>query len=127
MPVLPWVVPTAPPRDTEVYVFASRFETRTLWGALCFLARTPGVWRQIARARGAYGATLKAQPLRRTFWTLSAWESADALKAFAHSGAHRPTSRALAPQMRDASFATWRTAGDRLPPSWAEAEQRLKQ
>ncbi|GHE12346.1 hypothetical protein GCM10010339_75320 [Streptomyces alanosinicus] len=91
-----------------------------------FLARTPAVWRQIGHARGAYGLTLSAQPLRRTFWTPSAWESAGALKAFAHSGAHRPISRALAAQMRDVSFVTWRTTSDQLPLGWAEAEHRLK-
>ncbi|MFI2204080.1 hypothetical protein ACH47Z_25510 [Streptomyces sp. NPDC020192] len=77
MPVLPWTVPAVVLRDAEVYVFASRFETRTLWGALRFLARA-------AAARGA----------RVT------------LKAFAHSGPHRPTSRALAAHIRDVFFAT---------------------
>lgn len=125
IPALPWIVPNTPPQDTEVHVFASRFETRTLWGALRFLVRTPAVWRQVGRAPGAYGASLKAQPLRKTFWTLTAWESADALKAFARSGAHRPTSRALAGRMRDAAFATWQTSSDQLPVSWEEAERRL--
>ncbi len=72
MPTLPWTVPNRPPQATEVHVFASRFETRTLWGALKFLVRTPRVWRQIRSAPGAYGASLRAEPFRRTFWTLSA-------------------------------------------------------
>ncbi|MGW3205781.1 DUF3291 domain-containing protein [Streptomyces sp. NPDC001135] len=125
LPALPWIVPNTPPRDAQVHVFASRFETRSLWGALRFLARTPGVWWQIGRAPGGYGASLKAQPLRRTFWTLSAWESADALKAFAHSGAHRPASRGLASEMRGVAFATWQASSDQLPLSWEEAERRL--
>jgi hypothetical protein len=125
MPTLPWTVPNTPPQDTDVHVFASRFETRTLWGALRFLVRTPAVWRQVAHAPGAYGASLRARPLRRVFWTLSAWESADALKAFAHSGAHRPASRHLAARMRDVASTTWQTSSDRLPVSWQEAMQRL--
>ncbi|MEU0334138.1 DUF3291 domain-containing protein [Streptomyces sp. NPDC006193] len=125
MPTLPWTVPNIPPQGADVHVFASRFRTRTLWGALRFLLRTPAVWRQVGRAPGAYGATLRAQPLRRTFWTLSAWESADALKAFAGSGAHRPTSRGLAGEMLDVAFATWRASADQLPVSWEEAVRRL--
>jgi hypothetical protein len=125
MPTLPWTVPNPPPRNTEVHVFASRFETRSLWGALMFLARTPTVWRQVSRAPGAYGATLKAEPLRRTFWTLSAWESPEALKAFAHTGPHAPTARGLAAQMRDAKFATWKANSDDLPLDWTEARRRL--
>ncbi|MBT2409584.1 DUF3291 domain-containing protein [Streptomyces sp. ISL-12] len=127
MPTLPWITPNPPPRAAaDVHVFASRFETRTLWGALRFLVRTPGVWRQVSRAPGAYGATLKARPFRRTYWTLSAWESPQALKAFARSGAHGPTADGLAAQMRDAKFVTWTTSVDSLPVDWDEALKRLE-
>ena len=126
MPTLPWTVPNRPPQATEVHVFASRFETRTLWGALKFLVRTPGVWRQIRSAPGAYGASLRAEPFRRTFWTLSAWESPLALKTFARSGAHAPTSRGLSAQTRESKFASWSASGDALPVSWAEVRRRLK-
>ncbi|MFF7766648.1 DUF3291 domain-containing protein [Streptomyces massasporeus] len=125
MPTLPWTVPNTPPRDTEVHVFASRFETRTLWGALKFLVGTPAVWRQVRRSPGAYGATLKAKPLKRTFWTLSAWESKDALHAFVRAGAHGPSSRGLAPQMKDSAFTTWQASSEDLPISWSEALRRL--
>lgn len=83
------------------------------------------MWRQVGRAPGAYGASLKAQPLRRTFWTLSAGESPDVLRAFALSGAHGPSARGLAPQMRDAKFASWQASGDDLPVSRSEAFRRL--
>ncbi|ODA73069.1 hypothetical protein APS67_002690 [Streptomyces sp. AVP053U2] len=89
MPTLPWTVPNTLPPHTEVHVFASRFETRTLRGALRFFLGTPGVWRQVSRAPGAYGASLKAQPLRQTFWTVSAWESPKALGAFARTARTR--------------------------------------
>ncbi|WP_405587348.1 DUF3291 domain-containing protein [Streptomyces sp. NBC_01092] len=125
MPTLPWTVPNPAPHGTEVHVFASRFETHTLWGALRFLARTPGVWRQVSRAPGAYGASLKAEPFKRTFWTLSAWESPAALKDFARSGTHAPTSRGLSAQMLDAKFATWQVSSDELPLDWTEAFRRL--
>ena len=125
MPTLPWTVPNRPPQATEIHVFASRFETRTLWGALKFLVRTPGVWRQIRSAPGAYGASLRAEPFRRTFWTLSAWESPQALKTFARSGAHAPTSRGLSAQMRDSTFASWPASSDELPVIWAEVRSRL--
>ncbi|CQR62458.1 DUF3291 domain-containing protein [Streptomyces leeuwenhoekii] len=125
MPVLPWTTPNPPPPSTEVHVFASRFETRTLLGALMFLARTPRVWRQVSRAPGAYGASLKAEPFKRTFWTLSAWESPRALEDFARSGAHGPAARGLAAQMKDSGFAAWTATSDDLPVSWAEARRRL--
>ncbi|GGY91194.1 hypothetical protein GCM10010300_39200 [Streptomyces olivaceoviridis] len=125
MPTLPWTVPNSPPAGAEAHVSASRFVTRTLWGALRSLVRTPAVRRQADRAPGACGATLRAQPLRRTSWTLSAGESAAALKEFARSGAHRPTSRALADRMRDVRCATWQASAGALPMSWEEATRRL--
>ncbi|WP_432188635.1 DUF3291 domain-containing protein [Streptomyces sp. Tue6028] len=125
MPTLPWTVPNTPPQDTEVHVMASRFETRTLWGALRFFARTPGVWRQVGTAPGAYGASLKAAPLRRTFWTVSAWESPAALKEFARSGPHAPAAGGLRHQMKDAKFLTWKTSADELPLDWAQVLRRF--
>ncbi len=64
--------------------------------------------------------------MKRTFWTVSAWESPEALKAFAHSGNHAPTSRGLAAQMRDSKFASWPASSDALPVSWAEVPERLR-
>ncbi|MGP2436655.1 DUF3291 domain-containing protein [Streptomyces sp. JW3] len=131
MPTLPWITPNTPPPANDgkgapdVHVFASRFETRTLWGAFRFLARTPAVWRQVGRAPGAYGASLRARPFRRTFWTLSAWESPQALKEFARAGAHGPAAGGLAGQMKDAKFVSWTASGDSLPADWAEALRRL--
>jgi hypothetical protein len=126
VPTLPWTAPNTPPRATDVHVFASRFETRTLWGALRFLLRTPGVWRRVGRAPGAYGASLRARPLRRTFWTLSAWESPRALRDFARSDGHGPAAGGLAPQMKDAKFVAWTAGGDSLPVDWEEALRRLE-
>ncbi len=82
------------------------------------------MWRQVRKAR-SYGASLKAAPLRLTFWTLSAWESPAALKAFARSGPHAPTARGLGPRMRDAKFATGTVTTDDLPLDWADAFRRL--
>lgn len=33
---------------------------------------------QVGSGPGAYGAALKAEPFKRAFWTLSAWESPEA-------------------------------------------------
>ncbi|MFI7338709.1 DUF3291 domain-containing protein [Streptomyces sp. NPDC050085] len=125
MPTLPWTTPNIPPTRAEATVFASRFETRTLWGALKFFLRTPTIWRQVGRAPGAYGATLKAKPFRRTFWTLSVWESPRALKDFAASAPHGPIAASLRGQMKDAEFLTWKTTTDELPLDWKDVMRRF--
>ncbi|GAA2575852.1 hypothetical protein GCM10010424_20620 [Streptomyces lienomycini] len=70
------------------------------------------------------GGALQAD--QRTFWTLSARESPEALKGFARAGAHAPTPRGLSAQTRESKFASWSAAGDALPVSWAEVRRRLK-
>ncbi|MEU5364851.1 DUF3291 domain-containing protein [Streptomyces sp. NPDC005925] len=125
MPTLPRTTPNPAPPGTEVHVFASRFGARTWWGALKFLMGTPAVWRQVSRAPGAYGATLRAKPLSRTYWTLSAWESPTALGEFARAGVHSPVSRNLSGQMRESRFLGRQVSSDELPLDWDDAIRRL--
>ncbi|QNP68804.1 DUF3291 domain-containing protein [Streptomyces roseirectus] len=122
MPALSWTAATPPPPDTEAYLMASRFEVRTLADALRFLLKTPAVWKQAKGAPGAYGAALIAEPLKRTFWTLSSWESEDALHAYARAVPHRPVMTGLRKSMKSATFTYW--AG---PPAidWTDARNRL--
>ncbi|MFD7631820.1 DUF3291 domain-containing protein [Streptomyces sp. NPDC059851] len=125
MPDMPWTTPTPPAPDAEVYVMASRFETKTLLGAFRFLLRSPGIVLQIRKAPGAHGAALRARVGARTFLTLSAWENRDALYRFAGSEPHRSNSRAAAAFMKDSAFTFWTAPASALPVTWAEAERRL--
>ncbi|MGW7416574.1 DUF3291 domain-containing protein [Streptomyces sp. NPDC054863] len=125
MPDLPWLTPHRPDPHTEGYAMASRFETRTLLGAFRFFARAPRIMWQIRTAPGAHGVTLRARPLRRTFWTLSVWESREALHRFAGSDPHRSSARALKALMKDSTFTFWSVDTDILPLTWDDALKRL--
>ncbi|MCB5178667.1 DUF3291 domain-containing protein [Streptomyces antimicrobicus] len=125
MPDIPWTTPTAPAPDAEVYLMASRFETRTLLDAVRFFLKAPGIVRQIRKAPGAHGAALRARVFGRTFYTLSAWQDRDALYRFARSEPHRSSSRALAASMKDSTFTFWTAPAAALPITWPEAVRRL--
>ncbi|MFK0043478.1 DUF3291 domain-containing protein [Streptomyces sp. NPDC090741] len=125
MPDIPWSTPTPPAPDAEVYVMASRFETRTLAGAFRFFLKAPGIILQTRKAPGAHGVALRARVLGRTFLTLSAWQDPAALHRFARSEPHRSSSRAAAAFMRESTFIYWTAPASALPVSWAEAERRL--
>ncbi|MFK0254104.1 DUF3291 domain-containing protein [Streptomyces sp. NPDC090445] len=129
MPDMPWTTPTAPAPapapDAEVYVMASRFETKTLLGALRFALKSPAIVFQIRKAPGAHGAALRGRVGSRTFLTLSAWESRDALYRFARSEPHRSNSRAAAAFMKESAFTFWTAPASDLPITWEEAERRL--
>ncbi|WP_236244497.1 DUF3291 domain-containing protein [Streptomyces sp. CC210A] len=125
MPALPWITPHPAPPRAPVYVMASRFEVRSLKDVPVFLLRSLAAWRQVKRAPGAYGASLVAQPFRRTFLTLSAWRDRDALYAYARAEPHRGIMRDLRPAMRASTFTFWEATAEDLPVAWSEARRRL--
>jgi len=69
--------------------------------------------------------SLRAQPLKRTFWTLSAWRDQEALDAFPRADARATSVRGIRPAARDTVFAFWSTRRERLPVGWDEAGRRL--
>lgn len=60
---------------------------------------------------------------RRTFWTLTGWESEAAMKAYRGSGAHREAMSKLPNWCDEASVAHWNA--DTLP-SWVEGWERMQ-
>ncbi|MEU9075553.1 DUF3291 domain-containing protein [Kitasatospora sp. NPDC048538] len=125
MPTLPWTAPNPATPGTSAIVMASRFEVRSLSDVPRFFARSMTVWRQLRRSPGALGGSLIARPLRRTFYTLSAWESREALDAFAAAEPHRSVMRGLRGTMRESTFTFWQTPVEQLPITWADAHGRL--
>jgi heme-degrading monooxygenase HmoA len=91
-----------------------------------FLRAARAIRQQVLRADGAIGVSLNTA-LPQTFVTLSAWRDRDALEAFVRSEPHMSSMRRYRLAMADARFVFWSTTADELPPSWAEAQHRLRQ
>ncbi|MFH9619168.1 DUF3291 domain-containing protein [Streptomyces pratensis] len=125
MPTLGWITPNPAPPQGSAYVMASRFEVKSLSDVPRFLLKSLSSWSQVKTAPGAYGASLIAQPLKRVFWTLSAWEDRDALYAYAKSDPHGAAMRAMAPVMRQSTFTFWEVDSSSLPIGWDDAKRRL--
>ncbi|MEV5438970.1 DUF3291 domain-containing protein [Streptomyces sp. NPDC052682] len=104
---------------------ASRFEVRSLRDVPRFFLRSLAAWRQVRSAPGGFGASLIAEPLKRTFWTLSAWSDRDALYAYARTEPHRSIMTSLRPTMRESVFTFWQVPAGDLPIDWADARRRL--
>ena len=126
MPTLPWtdLRPSTPP-EKRVRVMASRLEVRSLRHVPGFLAASLRLWRQARGAPGAIGVALRAEPLRRTFWTVSAWEDDGAIRAYAAAEPHRSAMRRKRAVMRGSDFVFWDAAAADLPVSWEEVERRI--
>jgi len=85
-----------------------------------FLRETQRVRRQLAKTPGLVGYALKANVLRRRFWTVSAWVDEASLRAFVAAEPHRSVMGRLQGKMGATSFKLDHVAGEALPPSWRE-------
>jgi heme-degrading monooxygenase HmoA len=61
-----------------------------------------------------------------TFWTLTAWDSQEDMRAFMTSGAHKSAMPYLMRWCDEASVAHW-TQPDPTLPTWAEADRRMRE
>jgi quinol monooxygenase YgiN len=125
MPTIPWRTAVTPEPTTEYVVLASRLPLRSLARVPWFTALTVSVIRQLERTDGLVGYSLRAQPLAKTFWTLSVWRDREALGAFVGEMPHRAVMAKLRPHMGATRFTSWKVSADGIPVPWDEAISRL--
>ncbi|MWJ02882.1 DUF3291 domain-containing protein [Clavibacter michiganensis subsp. michiganensis] len=104
---------------------ASRFELTTVRAVPAFFVHSIRAWLQARRAAGNVGVALHALPLKREFWTLSAWESKEAIYAYARQEPHATAQRSQAASMRSSVFVFWEAPKASLPAEWPEARTRV--
>jgi heme-degrading monooxygenase HmoA len=125
MPALPWTAISQPDPGRDYVVMASRLPLTRYWDIPAFLRATMAIRTQLAGAKGLIGYSLDARLTKKTFWTLSAWDSQNALDAFSHADPHRSRVSAIRPRMQPTSFRFWTARGADLPASWDEARRRI--
>ena len=123
MPTLPWI-PVAS-ADAPAVVMASRFRLRRMRDVPRFFLDAMRIHRQVRAADGALGVSLVAHPLRREFFTLSAWRDRAAVDALVRAEPHRSAMGRYHAVMADAVFRFWEVPPGALPPSWDDAPSRL--
>jgi len=125
MPAIPWKTFVRPEPEQQYLVLVSRLPLRSYLRIPRFVRLTFDIQRQLSRTEGLLGYSLLAQPLGKTFWTLSAWQNQQALDAFVAAAPHSDVMRKIRPFMLDPAFHSWSARGDELPPTWHGARQRL--
>jgi hypothetical protein len=134
VPTLPWAPGTAAAQPTgHVVVLGSRLELRSFWPIVGFVRAAMSVRSQVRASPGALGVSLIAQPMRKTFWTLSAWVDQSALTAFVGKLPHAAVMAHYRPDMASATFAMFTIAPVELPARnsnahdlWELARQHLR-
>ncbi len=92
-----------------------------------FLWSTFAIQRQLASSAGIIEYALRAKPLEKNFWTMSAWLDEKSLMNFTAHIPHSQVMKALAPHMGPTKFTRWKVAGSEVPLRWDIAMQRAKQ
>jgi hypothetical protein len=124
-PPLPWVRLHDPSPDREYVFLASYLPLKRLGQVPRFMRYSQSIRGQLQRTEGAIGYSLRAKILRRDFWTLSVWESEEALRQFVRADPHGGVMRSLVPHMGPTKFVRWKAQGSEVPPSWDEADRRM--
>lgn len=125
MPALPWVSRAPAEPAQECVVMASRLPLARYRHVPSFLSATAAIRRQLAGAEGLIGYALDANLLRKTFWTVSAWESREALDAFSRADPHLARIGPIRPHMLPTTFTFWTTRGGELPIAWTAVRQHI--
>lgn len=125
MPALPWKTFSRPDPARDYVVMASRLPLSRYRDLANFLRAATAIRTQLADAGGLIGYALDAHLARRTFWTVSAWDSRDALDAFSRADPHRSRVQVIRPRMRPTTFTFWTVSGADLPIGWTEVRRRV--
>ena len=115
MPASPWRTVGYPEPNGDVVALLSYLPLKSYWRVLPFFLYTAQVMRQLASAQGLLGYSLLARPLSKRFWTLSAWENAQALQTFVYHLPHVRIMAELTPHMDKTRFVRWTVKGSQLP------------
>jgi heme-degrading monooxygenase HmoA len=101
----------------------TRLRVRSIRFLPSFLWRTFLSKRQAEHAPGFVGGRLLIDS-GLTFWTLTAWQSEQAMRGFRASGAHSRVMPRLAEWCNEAAYAHWIQPGNSIP-TWQDAHERL--
>lgn len=129
MQTLPWTAPSdSPASDStrDAVVMASRFRLQGLRDVPGFFMAALRIRKQMLASPGVLGVSLIARPLQKTFFTLSAWESREALNGAVVCEPHAQSMRRFRACMAESLFTFWEApVTDVTHPGWPDAHQRL--
>ena len=107
------------------FVSLTRLRVRSLRFLPVFFIYIFTTLRQVKRARGFRRGALLADR-RWTFWTLTAWDDLESMRAYMTTGSHKQVMPRLLHWCDEASVAHWTQLEEELP-LWAEADRRMRE
>lgn len=124
---IPWTALSNVDANREYQALLSYLPLKTYFAIPRFVLFSVQIQKQLRAAPGVIGFSLRAKPMSRKFWTLSAWEDEKALMDFVRKIPHGEAMKKLAPHMDRTGFTRWKAPGSALPLKWEDAMQRARQ
>ena len=124
---MPWTSFGTSDANREYSALLSYLPLKTYRAIPAFLRFSFQIQSQLRNTPGVVGYSLRAKPLSRNFWTLSAWTDENALMEFVMKIPHAQAMKSLMPHMGPTKFTKWRVSGSALPLRWDDAMQRAQQ
>ena len=124
---MPWTSFGTSDANREYFALLSYLPLKTYRAIPAFFRFSLQIQSQLRNTPGVVGYSLRAKPLSRNFWTLSAWTDERALMEFVMKIPHAQAMKSLIPHMGPTKFTRWRVPGSALPLRWDDAIQRAEQ
>ena len=125
MPAIPWRTFGSPDPNGDYVALLSYLPLKSYWRVPAVVVYTAQVVKQLDTTDGLLGYSFLARPLSKRFWTLSAWQNENAVRAFVQQPPHVRIMAALAPHMAETQFVRWTVKGPQLPLQWHDALRRF--
>ena len=125
MPDLPWTTYSDMEPGHTYLVMVSHLPLAKITSTVRFFRAVAAIRKQLRSADGLVGYRLRARPLTRNYWTLSALRDQAALQAFMRTAPHVDVMSSLKPYMGTTEFLQWEITATDGRPSWTGALERL--
>jgi hypothetical protein len=122
----PWIKFMTPETNREYFALLSHLPLNKYRAIPAFLKFTFQIQKQLGATPGIIGYSLRAKPLSRNFWTLSAWTDEKQLMDFVAKIPHGHAMKAMMSHMGPTKFTKWKVSGSALPLRWEEAMERSR-
>jgi hypothetical protein len=122
---MPWRTIASPERSREYLALLTYLPLARYLQVPRFFSFMFTILGQLAHAPGLIGYILRAKPFKKNFWTLSVWESEEALMNFIRNDPHGEAMVTF--EMGRTKAIRWKLTGADIPPDWSDTLRRGKE
>ncbi len=121
MPTLPWNSINEVDADRTYKVMLTYLPLRRYRDTFRFMKYVNEVIKQLKQTEGIIGYSLKAHPFSKNYWTVSVWESDEAISKYIQTLPHSAVMKKMRGAMGKTTFESWDVYKNQIPIQWSDA------